>query len=935
MADKIHVIACGVLAIDIKRIAKNLGIEITTEFLEGGLHENPRQLRRNLQESIDRASSEGNYSKIAVGYGLCGQGTSGIRAGNIPLAIPKVHDCISLFLGSDEAYRKEFSQYPGTYYVSAGWIEEKVYPKSRRNQHEQFTEITDYSDLAHKYGDENAHAIIEFMNRWKKNYQRAAFINTGAGEISKLRSYAKAMAEEFGWKYEEITGNLSLLEKMILSDATNDEILIVPPGHTTFYNSMTGTLEAVPSWKDVKVEDISEELPSKIESTKNYKQQTRIGLGIDAGGTYTDVVLFDFLYDSVISKAKSLTTKWDYTVGINNALSKLDNKHLKDVDLVSVSTTLATNAIVEGKGQSVGLLIMPPYGNFDPEEISHEPKAVISGQLEITGEEKISVNPEEVRKIAREMVNKYRIGAFAVSGFAGTVNPGHELEVKRIIREETGLSVTCGHELSERLNFKTRADTAVLNARIMPLLEKFLRDIKKSLQDRNIHVPVMVVKGDGSLMTEEVALERPIETILSGPAASVAGAKFLTNCTNAIIVDMGGTTSDIAEVKNSIVKICQEGAHVGKWLTHVKALDMRSTGLGGDSLISFKEGELDIGPLRVSPISWLSINKPHTYKTLDYIKNHIDKFLVDTQPMEILFSTGRKDHFELDLKEEKILAILNERPHSLSELAEKTGSDYWKFLNYSRLENNFIVQRCSLTPTDLLHVNGSFQEWDTKAAKRLSEIFAEIVRMDIKEFNNKIINSVVNELAVELIKKQLENETDPYDMEKCEVCQLVLKNILNKSSTDYEINFKLNKPVIGLGAPVKYFIPQSANLLGTEAVIPEHADVANAIGAITSWVSINKQVKIGLGAMGKYEIYGLSDSKKFGNFDEAFRYAVTEVKNHVRSSALSAGTTENNVDIQINDRMSKTSDGTELFIERVINANLTGPPDYFKTKSSG
>jgi N-methylhydantoinase A/oxoprolinase/acetone carboxylase beta subunit len=163
-----------------------------------------------------------------------------------------------------------------------------------------------------------------------------------------------------------------------------------------------------------------------------------IGLGIDAGGTYTDAVVYDFNTKATRCKGKALTTRWDFTVGIDRALEKLDPNQLKQVEMVALSTTLATNAIVEGDGQRVGLLLMPPYGIYQPGDFPHEPKALIPGRLSITGEEIEPLDERRVRQVVTRMVEKDRVSAFAVSGFAGAINPDHEMTVKRIIREETG-----------------------------------------------------------------------------------------------------------------------------------------------------------------------------------------------------------------------------------------------------------------------------------------------------------------------------------------------------------------------------------------------------------------------------------------------------------------------------------------------------------------
>jgi len=957
--NRIHVVACGVLAIDIRNLAEQMGLGITLELNEGGLHENPGELRRRLQASIDRASASGQCDRIAVGYGICGRGTVGIHARNVPLVIPKAHDCIALFLGSDAAYRQEFSRFPGTFYISAGWFEEKIQPKSVRKQDGEQPRDVDFQRLADKYGGENARAIVDFLNSWQRNYQRAAFVDTGAPHAEKYSSYAKAMAEEFGWRYEALPGNLLLLQKMLTAMATTPEVLVVPPHHVTVLDPMEG-LKAVPIWQasSRQKEKGKRKKEEEEESRKSEKTATgcaQIGLGIDAGGTYTDAVIYDFAGNAILGKAKALTTKWDYTVGITQALDGLDAVLMRRVDLVSISTTLATNAIVEGHGQEVGLLIMPPYGIFHDTDLPHQPRAVIAGRMEIDGTEISPVNPHEVRSIAREMIERHRVGAFAVSGYASTINPSHELQVKAILREETGLSVTCGHELSELLNFITRADTAVLNARIMPRLEKFIREVEVSLERRGIDAPVMVVKGDGSLMNTATARERPVETVLSGPAASVAGAIHLTKGRDALVLDMGGTTSDTAAVLGGEVRTCPDGAHVGRWKTHVRALDMRTVGLGGDSLIAYDRGELQVGPLRVAPIAWLGAERPGAADALAFVEAHVDDYAGCTRPTEIVTLTGHAAGFALDDDERRIVDALRERPRSVAELAQASESDHWIFLRLGRLEEHYVVQRCGLTPTDLLHVRGQFERWDTTSALRMRAIIAGLAGFDDPErFTDHVMDMIVRKLAVQLIKKQLDEHTDPDAMDGCPVCKTLIGNLLAHSAdmrTDakvvdgplqpkaqsptpnasapnaYRVSLALGSPVIGLGAPVHFFLPQAARLLGTEAIVPQHADVANAIGAITSRVTVSKQVQIRPNDFGQYAVHGLADARCFDSFDDAHSFAVSELEQTVQRMARSAGTSESFVEMEVGDKISSAADGAEIFLERVISARLSGPPD--------
>ncbi|MCF8037789.1 MAG: hypothetical protein K9K79_00590 [Desulfohalobiaceae bacterium] len=230
----------------------------------------------------------------------------------------------------------------------------------------------------------------------------------------------------------------------------------------------------------------------------------RYGLGVDAGGTYTDAAIYDFKRQRLSGKNKALTTRWDFSIGIDQALCGLQQDILGKVKLVSVSTTLATNAIVEGQGQKAGLLYMTANRSASEELITHTPKAHVSGRMSISGQEIEPVDPDQIRRTARQMIEQNGVAAFAVSGYAGAVNPTHELLVKQILRKETGMVVSCGHELSDLLNFVIRAQTAVLNARIIPRMIKFFQELE--IRDRTAPA------ADGTALL----LERTIQATLSG-----------------------------------------------------------------------------------------------------------------------------------------------------------------------------------------------------------------------------------------------------------------------------------------------------------------------------------------------------------------------------------------------------------------------------------
>ena len=931
MRNKIpYVVACAVLAIDIKYAADELGRDVGTRFLEGGLHNRPNLLREKLQAAIDEISCSGRCDRIIIGYGICGRGTVGIRSRDIPLTVPKVHDCIALFLGGDAAYRREFKKYPGTYYISGGWYEEKTEPISQQKQSAYYgSKKLNYKDLAEKYGEREAKETIQFLSTWQKNYQRAAFIETGAKLSPKYEKHARKMAKEYGWKYEKLVGDQSLIKALLTARKTTDKILVVPPKHVIEFDAMHSSLAASPIWAPEAIPQAKAEI-TVTENGGTAEPDTaylKFGLGIDAGGTYTDTVIYDFARDRTISKSKALTTKWDFTIGINNALAELNQEKLREVEMVSLSTTLATNAIVEGEGQKVGMIIMPAYGRFDPEDISYEPKAVISGQLEITGKEILPVDEEEVRQIVRQMVTGDKVKAFAVSGYAGAINPDHEMKVKQIIRQETGLFVTCGHELSQILNFQTRAHTAMLNARIIPKLTKLLLDLEEVLAQRNIVAPIVVVKGDGTLMSAAMAKERPVETILSGPAASVAGARHLTGLKDALVVDMGGTTTDTAALVDGAVSICETGSNVSGHKTHVKALEIRTVGLGGDSLIQYDRGEFSLGPRRVAPIAWLGAMYSGTNKALDFLRTHLDRYAMSTRDMQVLALTGSVDCLDLTPLEEKVVTLLKSRPYSIDELLKRTESLLEMSLNLDRLEKSFIIQRCGLTLTDLLHVAGRFERWDKEAAERFCRMVSRLSKMDIRQMIEHLFDMGDTRLTLELLKRQLDDEVDPDALHTCPVCQTLVRHLLSDGSHPYDVRIDLKRPVVGIGAPIHFFLPRAAKALGTEAVLPENADVANAIGAITSNVVVKRQLRIIPDEEGGFLIEGLAGERHFKNFEDADAFARKKLVQRVRDLARIAGTSSRTIQLKIEDKIPKTAEGKEIFLGRTIHANLTGRPD--------
>ncbi len=187
------------------------------QVFDFGLHVNPEKLRHTLQAAIDRVS--GNYDIIILGYGLCSQAVIGIRANTCRLVVPRVDDCIAIFLGSRSAYTTQCLAEPGTYYLTRGWIKLGGTP------------FSEYERSVQRYGKERAERIIKLL---LLNYKRLALINTGRYELKPYRNYARRTADQFNLRYEEIEGSDVLLKKM-LRGPWEDEFVVIQPGETLLH----------------------------------------------------------------------------------------------------------------------------------------------------------------------------------------------------------------------------------------------------------------------------------------------------------------------------------------------------------------------------------------------------------------------------------------------------------------------------------------------------------------------------------------------------------------------------------------------------------------------------------------------------------------------------------------------------------------------------
>ena len=266
--------------------------------------------------------------------------------------------------------------------------------------------------------------------------------------------------------------------------------------------------------------------------------------------------------------------------------------------------------------------------------------------------------------------------AFAVAASFAVRNPAHELLAREIITGKTGKPVTISSELSSALDAPRRALTAALNARLISRISRLIEAVGRAMRQLGIACPLMIVKGDGTLALAETVALRPIETVMSGPAASLVGARWLSGLDSFIMSDMGGTTTDLGIVVDGRLQIADEGAEIGGWRTMVKAADVRTVGLGGDSEVHIgMNGSMTVGPGRIVPLSLIGSRFPETLDLLgaDLADNEggslHGKFVL--RP----FGSGQyQDSVELSPREREIMALVGDRPIAIRKVAMSSGA---------------------------------------------------------------------------------------------------------------------------------------------------------------------------------------------------------------------------------------------------------------------
>ena len=671
-------------------------------------------------------------------------------------------------------------------------------------------------------------------------------------------------------------------------------------------------------------------------------------LGIDTGGTFTDAVLVDD-NRQIVGAEKSLTTRFDLSQGIGDVIARLPAASLARVSMVSLSTTLTTNSVVEDLGAPVGVLL-PGYNQDQVKQsglldiLPAQMVVILDGGFDAVGKEQQLLDESRAREAIVKLQDQ--VSAFAISSMFGTRNSGHELRLKQMVTEVTAMPVICGHELASSLGAPRRALTAALNARMVPPIKELITSVQKILAQHQVEAPLMIVKGDGSLASLENAIEKPIGTVLSGPAASVIGACRLSGLDNAIVADMGGTTTDIAIVTNGQPQLCKDGARIGDWQPMIEAVRVSSIGLGGDSEVRFGGHRgLTLGPRRVVPTSLLAHLYPEVIPKLEaqlqgMVNARSNRFVMRLENNQALLQ--QLSPIELEAWE-----LLSGSPVELDAIVHE-NRQYARAL--SKLKRLGLVIYSGFTPTDAIHVLGKNSHWNSQAAELSARIWMRQMRF-LYGFGKweqddaeaacaqvyDLVTATIRRLLVEVGLDETGHGVSPGKMSDLVeiITSMVVQSHDNKSRKPlFNLDFASDFPIVAVGAPAASYYRDVASSMHIDLYLPEHADVANAFGAVMGSVIQRAQVTVTQPLFGTFCLFHEDQPQEFKTLDAAKQQAREIVTSLARKKAVEAGAIDPTVTLDYEDLHVKDEIDGELFLESTVIATAIGPACDWRTDSA-
>ncbi len=654
-------------------------------------------------------------------------------------------------------------------------------------------------------------------------------------------------------------------------------------------------------------------------------------IGIDTGGTYTDAAIIDQANHRVIASAKALTTKGNLAVGVTEALALAAKQLGSDfkaerVKLVSISTTLATNAVVEGHGSAVGVILIGfDSGMVERTQIAKSFPGIqivqISGGHDHNGEEVHSLDEAALLHAAHDMAAS--VSAFAIaSSFSGR-NPSHEERARVLVSQATQKPTTVSTELSTALDAPRRALTAVLNARLISRVTQLVAAMRHAMHEKGIACPLMIVKGDGSLAHAEIVASKPIETVLSGPAASLVGARWLSGLDNFIMSDMGGTTTDIGILTDGRPQVAENGAEIAGWRTMVKAIDVKTIGLGGDSEVQLEyNGALRIGPQRAVPISLLGQKFPQINASMEAELTDNDGGSMHGRFLCLPFgAAGPTDVAGLTAREADIYSEIGVAPISLRKIA--TSSSAQRAI--VSLRKRGLIQFSGFTPSDAAHVLGLQSNWSAESAHLAAGLLTRFRDMKaptehrVQQFCQTVWDKTVA-LSARAVLNAAFRKGHHSDVLVDAVCEGRPQQGFVKVSLAPSI------PIVAVGGPVQVYYSEVARRLNCEVLFVPHFNVANAVGAAAGMVAHRVEINVEGDGNGAFRVLGAGAVAVYSSVSLALEKATALASASALAAALEQGADNPRIVVSTQKHYLPDAQSDDGLLAAIITAEAVGKP---------
>ncbi len=656
-------------------------------------------------------------------------------------------------------------------------------------------------------------------------------------------------------------------------------------------------------------------------------------IGVDTGGTYTDAAIIEAHGHRVVARAKAITTKGDLAIGVAEAITQAlaqmpQGLHARDIGLVSVSTTLATNAVVEGHGSAVGMVLI----GFDAQMVERTgvgkafpgmPVECIAGGHDHNGEASAALDVAALEAALQRMADK--VDAFAVASTFAVRNAAHEHAARELIVARTGKPVTLSTELSSSLDAPRRALTAALNARLISRVSTLIEAVNRAMAQLRIRCPLMIVKGDGTLALAESVATRPIETVLSGPAASLVGAQWLSGLHSFILSDMGGTTTDLGVLQDGRPKVSEQGAEVGGWRTMVRAIDVRTIGLGGDSEVHIgAHGKITVGPQRIVPIALLGARYTELVALLEADLADVDG-AGSMHGRFVLLPFGARAGVataELSARERELLQAVSARPQPLRRLAGSLSAQR----AVASLKRKGLVQLGGFTPSDAAHVLGLQHNWSQPAALLAAQLGCRLREMKFPtpERTERFAHEVWSE-TVRLSARAILDTAVGEHLREDKLIHAVCAGDGRLGLA--RISVKPAVPVVAVGGPVRVFYAEVARRLDCQVVFPENGDVANAVGAATGVVAQTVTVRVDGDGSGLFTLHSTVGTQQFNDPAAAIAAATALATSAAREAVVAMGAADPQVRVSVSRQLLPNATSDAGLLEAVVVAEAVGRPN--------